>query len=234
MYLTMEISKNRVNPVPAPESGSPGRRYGGVDKEERQRQRRERLITAALSVFGDKGYHASTVRDVCREAGLTSRYFYESFESMESLFEALYIDVSRRLMHTTMQTLQQTPMAPDKLAEAALRTFLEFIREDPRRARVMLIDALNVGPGTQRMSSESSRDFATLIAGIIQALFPDLPATGLSPTMLGNGLVGANVRLATLWVEDKCATPLEDVLRNMLSLYLAWIDYAHKLTAARK
>ncbi|RRS04945.1 TetR/AcrR family transcriptional regulator [Aquabacterium soli] len=229
----MEISKNRVNPSNTPESGAPvaggGRRYGGVDKDERQRQRRERLVAAALGVFGEQGYHVSTVRDVCRHAELTSRYFYESFEGMEALFEAVYLSVSRELMDKTMGVLQRTPLMPEQLAEAALRTFLEFIREDPRRARVMLIDAFTVGPGIQRISAESNSDFANLIGSFIEMLFPNLDKVGLNPNLISNGLVGSNIRLATMWVEEKCATPLEEMLRNMMAIFTASIEHARKL-----
>lgn len=230
----MEISKNRVNPSNTPESGATptrGRRYGGVDKDERQRQRRDRLVAAALAVFGEQGYHESTVRDVCRHAELTSRYFYESFESMEALFEAVYVSVSSELLAQTMAVLQRTPLQPDQLAEAALRTFLEFIREDPRRARVMLIDAFTVGPGIQRISAASSSDFASVISSFIEMLFPDLHKVGLNPVLIGNGLVGSNVRLATMWVEEKCATPLEDMLRNMLAIFTASTEHARRLMA---
>lgn len=229
----MEISKNGVNPSPSPEPGeqsTPGRRYGGIDHQERQRQRRERLIAAALAVFGEQGYHPSTVRDVCRRAELTSRYFYESFTGMDALFEAVYLSVSRELMSKTMAALQSSPLEPEKLAEGAIRTFLEFIREDPRRARVTLVDAQNVGPGTSRISNEANRDFAALTASFIELLYPDLQAkTGLSPAFISNGLLGAVMRMATVWVEDKCATPVEDVLRNMMGFYLASIRYADDL-----
>ncbi|RZK99325.1 MAG: TetR/AcrR family transcriptional regulator, partial [Rubrivivax sp.] len=84
----MAVSRTRVNPEAPSTPGTLGRRYGGVDPEERQRQRKARLIEAALAVFGANGYHPSTVRDVCKEAQLTSRYFYESFDGMEALFKA--------------------------------------------------------------------------------------------------------------------------------------------------
>lgn len=221
----MEISRNRVNPS-APDSGAaPGRLYGGVTKEERERQRRERLTQAALSVFGEQGYHASTVRDVCKRAELTSRYFYESFDSMEALFEAVYLEVNRELMEKTLVTLQSAPPEPEKMAEAALRTFLEFVREDPARARVVLIDALTVGPGTRRLTQETNRDFAALIANIIGTVFPHVEQLGLNASVVGNGLVGANIRIATMWVEDKCNLPLEEVLRNTLMFYVAMIAH---------
>ena len=152
-------------------------------------------------------------------------------EDMEALFEAVYVSVSRELMGQTMAVLQRTPLVPEQLAEAALRTFLEFIREDPRRARVMLIDAFTVGPGIQRISAESNSDFATVISNFIEMLFPDLHKVGLNPVLIGNGLVGSNVRLATMWVEEKCATPLEDMLRNMLAIFTASTERARRLMA---
>src|SRR5215212_10332014 len=68
---------------------TPVRRWRGRSASERTAERRERLIEAALEVFGSRGYSASTVRDVCREAGLTERYFYESFPNREALLGAL-------------------------------------------------------------------------------------------------------------------------------------------------
>jgi AcrR family transcriptional regulator len=228
----MPVSKQRVNPEPPSTPGSPGRRYGGVDSEERQRQRRNRLIEAGLVVFGEHGYHQATVRDVCRQAQLTSRYFYESFEGMEDLFRAVYTDVNRHLMQATILSLAACQPEPEKLAEAALRTFLEYIRDDPHRARVALIDAVNAGEGMNMLTEQASKDFAHLIAGFMQQMFPRLPELGLDALTLANGLVGANTRIATQWVADRCKTPLEDVLRNLLSLFQACIAYARQQSEA--
>lgn len=232
----MPVSRNRVNPASVPHATPPtaqvgGRRYGGIDSAERQRQRRAKLVDAALAVFGEQGFHPSTVRDVCRQAQLTSRYFYESFDSMESLFKAVYVAVSRELMQQTIQCLARCPPEPVELAEAALRTFFEFIRDDPRRARVALIDALNAGKGMTELTNQASQDFAHLIAGFMAQMFPHLPAAGLSHKTLADGLVGANTRIATQWVAERCQTPLEDALRNALAIFRAAIFYARSLAS---
>ena len=228
----MVVSRNRENPPPPSASGPIGRRYGGVDPQDRQRQRQARLIEAGLAVFGDQGYHHSTVRDVCGRAQLTSRYFYESFDSMEALFRAVYISVNRELMQATVLTLAQCEPQPEKLAEAALRTFLTFVRDDPRRARVALIDALNAGEGMASVTDQTTQDFAHLIAGFMQQMFPRLAQHKLDHLMMASGLVGACTRVTTQWVVDKCRTPLEDVLRNVLMLFHATIAHARTLDQA--
>lgn len=67
---------------------SPARRYRGADADERRAQRRDQLIAAAVQVYGERGYQNATVKAVCEAAGLTERYFYESFANSEALLLA--------------------------------------------------------------------------------------------------------------------------------------------------
>jgi len=224
----MPVSKNRVNPPTPSNLGNTGRRYGGIDSEERQRQRKARLVEAGLTVFGEKGFHQSTVRDVCGQAQLTSRYFYESFEGMEDLFRAVYTAVSKQLMQATVMSLTHCAPDPEKLAAAGLRTFYEFIREDPHRARVMLIDAFTVGELMYQHTSKTNQDFAHLITGVMDQQFPGLAKLGINTLFVADGLVGANNHIASQWVADRCRKPLDDVLRNSLMIYEACIEYARK------
>ncbi len=227
----MPVSRNRVNPAATPGSGTAGagRRYGGVDSQERQRQRKDKLVEAALIVFGQQGYHHSTVRDVCKQAQLTSRYFYESFDGMKALFREVYNQVNRELMQRTIVALAACQPEPDLLAEAALRAFLQYIGEDPLRARMALVDALSIDQEVSGLVEKASEDFAQLLASFMQQLFPRLEETGLNITILSMGLVGANIRVATQWVNDRCKTPQETVLRNLLSLFQAASAHARRL-----
>lgn len=49
---------------------------------------RERIAAAALRVFGAKGFHGSTMRDVVRECGLSVGAIYTWFKGKEDLFLA--------------------------------------------------------------------------------------------------------------------------------------------------
>jgi AcrR family transcriptional regulator len=52
---------------------------------ERIRDRRDQLIRAALEVFQEKGFHAATVRDIGRAAGLTQGTIYNYVRSKEDI-----------------------------------------------------------------------------------------------------------------------------------------------------
>lgn len=66
------------------------RSYGGLSAEQRQAVRRARLLDAGLELLGTAGWTATTMTAVCREAGLTERYFYESFADRDALAEAVF------------------------------------------------------------------------------------------------------------------------------------------------
>ena len=73
------------------------RNYAGLSADERRLARRERLIEGAIRAYGELGYRNTTVKAVCEAAGLTERYFYESFANSEALLVAAFETVSRRV-----------------------------------------------------------------------------------------------------------------------------------------
>lgn len=215
---------------------SPARRsFRGMAHEERLQQRREQLLAAGLEAFGSKGFHDVTVRDVCTTARLTERYFYESFRSLEALFGAVYLDLNRQLKAATLAALAAVPppAGVEPLATAAVRVLLEFIRDDPRRARVMLIDAVSISHDVQRISGEITRDYAELVRRFIDGLFPSARAHGVDVDVVAAGLLGANIHIATHWVREAFRTPLETVLANNVLIYRA-LDAFWRSDAARR
>ena len=102
--------------------------YGGVSAEERVADRRARLLEAGLECFGTAGSPATGVKDVCRAAGLTDRYFYESFKDGRALFLAVFDDVTDALFGAVAEAV--LAVAPDAGGPAARRD-----RDVPARAR---------------------------------------------------------------------------------------------------
>jgi AcrR family transcriptional regulator len=211
-----------MDPMDTPNSSLPPpnkRRYGGVLPEERQRQRREKLIEGAIEVFGTKGFHATTVREVCVAAHLTERYFYESFKSMRELFLAVYGELREELMAKTLQALQQAQPTPLGLLDPAIRVFLVFIQTDPRVGRIFLVDALSIDSEVARLSNETARDYATLLRMHLDRLVPEGRRAHVDLDLLAEGLIGMNVMLAARWMHDGFVTPIDKVVSTNLLPY---------------
>jgi AcrR family transcriptional regulator len=203
-----------------PDTAPPNkRRYGGVLPEERQRVRRARLIDGALEVFGTKGYHGATVREVCVAAQLTERYFYESFKTLPLLFQALYEELAGQLMQRTLAVLASAEPTPLGLLEPAMRVFLAFIRDDPRRGRVMLVDSLGVNDQVAALSGATARDYSALLKMHLHHLVPQGLSADVSLDLLADGLIGLNVLLAQRWMQDGFVEPIDKVVRTNLLPY---------------
>jgi AcrR family transcriptional regulator len=204
------------------------RRYGGVLPEERQRLRRAKLIEGALEVFGTKGFHATTVREVCVAAHLTERYFYESFKTLPQLFLATYSELREQLMNLTLAALAQSEPTPLGMLEPAMRVFLEFIRDDPRRGRIMLVDSFAVNDEVAAMSGATARDYSSMMRQHLHLLIPKERQDEVSLDLLADGMIGLNVLLAARWMQDGFSEPIDKVVFTNLLPYHGLLALAAK------
>ena len=63
--------------------------WRGSTLEQRSDERRERLMSAGLEIFGTTGYQSSTVSGICSAAKVSTRTFYELFDQRADLLEAI-------------------------------------------------------------------------------------------------------------------------------------------------
>ncbi|MGH8493349.1 MAG: TetR/AcrR family transcriptional regulator [Moraxellaceae bacterium] len=195
-----------------------GRRYRGQAVEDRRAERRQRLLAAGLAVFGEAGYHAATVRSICASAGLTERYFYESFANSEDLLCAVYEEHMRLQQERIMAAVLDAPREPEAMVEAGLRAFLELAREIPAAARVQFVEVLGVSPRVDKLYRQSIENFAQML----RTLNLQMPQSGRlrDEETLSIGLVGAAVGIASRWLLSGFTQQLDDMLATMLLIFM--------------
>lgn len=115
-------------------------RWAGLSQSERQAERRELLIGAAFELFGEHGETGVTVRSVCRHSALNTRYFYESFNSIDELLGAAYDFVVADLIAALAGSMADLPDDGARL-RAGIRTVLDFSSGDPRRGKILFTEA---------------------------------------------------------------------------------------------
>jgi len=140
---------------------SPGtRQYRGVGPAERQASRRARLLDAGLAILGSGADSAVlTVRGVCRRAGVTARYFYESFTDKDEFVAAVFDWVVGDLAATTQAAVASAPAAEQ--TRAGMANIVRIIVGDPRVGR-LLFSAELADPVLVRKRAESSAMLAML------------------------------------------------------------------------
>jgi AcrR family transcriptional regulator len=176
------------------------RRYRGVAGVERRAERRARLIQAGMQVFGTEGYHGGTVRAVCAAAGLTERYFYESFANREELLRAIYSHLIDELRSRIDALPPHLSDRPEDRARPSLTVYFDLIGSNPAAARILLFEILGVSDEVDRLYRNATHGFALLLLQSTQPLLPAPLKAGLDHELIADGLVGAVIHIALRWV----------------------------------
>lgn len=122
------------------------RRRRAVSEQDKSR-RRDEIMAAAKEVFAAKGFHATTIADIAKRAGLAYGSVYWYFDSKDDLFHALMAVQEQALRSHVRSALAALP--DDAGGEATLRTAVratfEFFEADKGTARLAFRDALTLG-----------------------------------------------------------------------------------------
>lgn len=201
-----------------PSDPSKSRMYSGVPQEERTRLRRRRLLDAGIEVFGRQGLSQATMRDICANARLSERYFYESFKSTNDIFDAVYELLVRDMTTAISSAVMDAPPVESTLLESGLRAFFNFIHQDPRRVQILLIDGVWRGQTRLREGLSQVQAYQHLIQTLTLGLHPKL-SPEINPGLVASGLVGAAIHAAIAWAETGFQADLDSVVKHNLS---AW------------
>ena len=111
--------------------------FRGVSADDRRIDRRNRLVGSAFEIAGTEGAGALGVGRVCLAAGLTKRYFYESFASLAELQSAV-VDYAIVVMSERVDPFR--PAGPGGPPQAWLEAFVGALVDDECLARVLLTE----------------------------------------------------------------------------------------------
>jgi AcrR family transcriptional regulator len=199
------------------------RRYRGSPPDERRAERRCRLIRAAIEVYGKRGYRRATVKAVCAAAGLTERYFYESFANSEMLLAACYDAVTRELFNDISRAGEAAGRGRTARVRAMLRAYFDTLKREPRSARVFLVEIRGVSPEVDQAFEASLRHFGRALAQAISpaataAASAGAAARAASDDLLQTGVVGGVIHIAQSWITDGYTPSVDAVTAAALRL----------------
>lgn len=155
---TPEGSSQGANGTPIAGRGGAARTIRGLDPDQRRAKRREQLLAAALELFADKGYINTSIEQICQDAFVGNKAFYELFASKEDCYAALLREISERIKRQVLQAAQQlTEEDPDEAIGILLSTFAHAAVDDPRVAVVAFRDVGGISSEVERQRRENRR-----------------------------------------------------------------------------
>jgi AcrR family transcriptional regulator len=121
-----------------------------------EQQRRDQILTAAISCFARQGYHATSMDDVVRESGLSVGAIYTYFPSKEDLFLALAEARSEQTL-AYMNDLFRRPGPMADKASQAIDFFFRHLTDEFIPLARMGVEFLSEAAKSERIQERQDR-----------------------------------------------------------------------------
>jgi AcrR family transcriptional regulator len=206
--------------------------YGGVGADDRRAARRARLLEAGLDLLGTDGWQATTVRAVCARAGLTARYFYESFEELDALLLAVFDELAQESAAVVLDAVGRAPDDARSKARAAIAAFVELLTRDPRKARVLFVEAMGSEALAQRRF-DTVRVFARLVAAEARSFYGVQKGGDRLVDTTALMLVGGLAETLLAWLDGTLHATQAELIEDCADLFVAAGEAAVGLVRGR-
>lgn len=201
---------------------TPARPYRGVSAEDRRASRRQALLDAALDLLTAPDHRPVTMTAVCERAGLTERYFYESFKSRDALLAALLDTIGAEITQTINEALDATSGNAEDRARASIDSLVAYLGAHPERGRVVLVEAIAL-PHLRERRRELLLGFKDIVVARAHELFGDEALPTPEDRIAAVIFVGGFVELTTSWITGQVEAEPEQLvaalLRNFVALF---------------
>src|SRR5882757_2796145 len=188
------------------------RPYRGVSATDRREARRQRLIEAGLELFGTRGIVAVGIVDVCAEAGLTKRYFYENFASIDALADGVFEHVTGNIVAAVAPAIAA---GGGRDPRPALTVYARALLSDPRVVRFLAIESQS-GPLKKHRDEFPTRAVELWFA--FAAADDALPPPD-EMRLNAYGFIGAAQQIGVAWLDGQLPLTMDQVIDQLVDMF---------------
>ena len=184
-------TRTKAGPVAGVTSRQPGEGISLPRARKAPEQRRTELVDAASRVFTEKGYAATTVSDITREAGTAHGTFYVYFRGKEDIFDA----AAQHYVTQIFQTVADIAAAPGKTALEKLTEVLR-VNSEPGLSEWWGFQEFNqphLLHVRARVGQKAAEMFLPLLARVISDAVEEGSIDVPSPEATATFLIGAGL-----------------------------------------
>ena len=185
----------------------------------RRRDTPERAHSVAASLFAEKGYDATTTREISKALQITNGTFYHHFESKEQLLSSICLSALEELAEAVGAEVRAATGPLDAL-QSLVRTHLEVV-STAREAHVTMLTELRALEGERRDRVVCARDGyerqveetidAAVGAGLLRS---DVPPRRLTLYLL------SMINWTIFWLRPDGEVPAVQIADEMLTIFL--------------
>ncbi len=179
---------------------------------------RDRLLAAAIQVFGKKGYHGAGVEDIVQASATSKGAFYHYFPSKQGIFLTLMDDLAGVVERRVEAAIASERGAIAKV-EAALRAVVETAAQQRDLAKILLVEAVGLGPEFEQKRLEIHRRFARVIKHHLDRAIGEGHLPVQDTALVSQAWIGAIIEIVSQWLISG-SEPLTSYLPDLHALLL--------------
>jgi AcrR family transcriptional regulator len=177
-----------------------------------QREKRRRILRAAITVFARSGYHTSRVSDVAKEAGVAYGLVYHYFGSKEEVLESIFRDTWTQMLARVREVQAEGGPAEEqvrKVTALLLRTW----RRDPDLVRVLVREVTRSPEQMRRQIDEIGHAYESLEGIVVHGQETGEFRADIDSKVAATVFYGALEEVLTGWVMGQLPDTDEDIAR---------------------
>jgi len=198
------------------------RPYRGVTAGDRVSGRREALIDAAFEVFAAEGWAAVSARRVCEQAGLTRRYFYESFTDVDALLGAAFDRLTAQVTEAVRAAAVDGAGSRAEFVRRGVSAGLDVLASPPSNGR-FLAACLTAG-SVAAHRARSIDDLAAIVEVALSTHPDDRPIASRDARITAIVAVGAILSIIDSWLTQEVDLTKEEVVSWSATTAIGIID----------
>jgi AcrR family transcriptional regulator len=193
-------------------------------RAQKREANRERILSAARTVFGARGYHSATIEEIADEAGLSNGAIYYNFGSKEELFLALLdARLDERLEHTRQTLAAGASATGERAIDEEARDITRSFKES-REWRLLLLEFVAYAARNPSFAVRFKDHKRRLRSAVAEILKLHLSARGITPPMPIDQLAMVVSGLANGLAVEELSDPgsvSDDLLSDVLTLLVS-------------
>lgn len=136
----------------------------------RKAAKRQAFLDVATRLFGERGYHRTTVPEIVEESGTSTGSFYFYFDNKEDIFAAALRGVGQRLAATLNEAIAEAGDDPVEHMRSAVRATFRFLADNPGEARILIVESSGLSPMLAKVRQEIHDSHARSVESALRAV----------------------------------------------------------------
>lgn len=190
---------------------------------------KQNLLAAGLEVFSRKGYSATRVEDIAKQANVTTGAIYHHFGGKSELYVALVEKGDAKTNQLAQQVIEAGGTPATMLRRLLVRLF-QFLEEDKEYRAVveLFMNKTETAPeltGISKQSLEGRRQLVQFFSNLIEeGVEAGEFRPSVSPEDAALALAGFMNGMALIWIQDQEYFSIEERAENFVDLFLTGIS----------